>query len=51
MWPNRTLSFWDYIFLNYDLHEVAGGGGGYGDPLKKPVEKVLKDFRNGFASI
>jgi len=33
------------------FHEVAGGGGGYGDPLKRPVEKVLKDVQNGFVSI
>ena len=33
------------------FHEVAGGGGGYGDPLKRPVEKVLKEVRNGFVSM
>ena len=33
------------------FHEIAGGGGGYGDPLQRPVEKVLKDARNGFVSI
>ena len=33
------------------FHEVAGGGGGYGDPLKRPLERVLKDVRNGFVSI
>ncbi len=33
------------------FHEIAGGGGGYGDPLKRPAEKVLKDVRNGFISI
>ena len=33
------------------FHEIAGGGGGYGDPFKKPLEKVLKDVRNGFVSI
>jgi len=33
------------------FNEIAGGGGGYGDPLKRPVEKVLKDVRNGFVSI
>jgi N-methylhydantoinase B len=33
------------------FHEIAGGGGGYGDPLQRPVEKVLKDVRNGFVSI
>jgi len=33
------------------FHQIAGGGGGYGDPLKRPFEKVLKDVRNGFVSI
>ncbi|MEW6374884.1 MAG: hydantoinase B/oxoprolinase family protein [Thermodesulfobacteriota bacterium] len=33
------------------FHEIAGGGGGYGDPFKRPTEKVLKDVRNGFISI
>lgn len=33
------------------FHEIAGGGGGYGDPLKRPIEKVLKDVRNEFVSI
>lgn len=33
------------------FHGIAGGGGGYGDPLKRPAEKVLKDVRNGFISI
>jgi len=33
------------------FHEIAGGGGGYGDPLKRPAEKVLMDWVNGFVSI
>jgi N-methylhydantoinase B len=33
------------------FHEIAGGGGGYGDPFQRPVEKVLKDVRNGLVSI
>ena len=42
------------MFLNYRVfklwssNEIAGGGGGNGEPLKRPVEKVLKDVRNGF---
>ncbi len=27
--------------------QQAGGGGGYGNPLKRPAEKVLKDVENG----
>jgi N-methylhydantoinase B len=33
------------------FHEIAGGGGGYGNPLERPVEKVLRDVRNGFVSL
>jgi len=33
------------------IHQIAGGGGGYGDPFKRPVEKILKDVRNGVVSI
>jgi N-methylhydantoinase B len=33
------------------FHEIAGGGGGYGDPLKRSVEKVIKDVKNDFISI
>ncbi len=31
--------------------QQAGGGGGYGNPLERPVEKVIKDVRNGVVSI
>ncbi len=30
---------------------VAGGGGGYGDPRKRPVERVLHDVKEGFVSV
>jgi len=33
------------------FHEIAGGGGGYGDPMKRPASRVLKDVRNGFVSL
>ena len=28
----------------------AGGGGGYGDPKKRPVEKVREEVRDGVVS-
>jgi N-methylhydantoinase B len=31
--------------------QVAGGGGGYGDPHLRPVERVLAEARNGVISI
>ena len=30
---------------------LAGGGGGYGDPFERPVERVLEDVRNGLVSV
>ena len=33
------------------FNEKAGGGGGYGDPLQRPAQKVLEDVRNELVSI
>ena len=27
------------------------GGGGYGNPLERPIEKVVSDVRNGLVSL
>jgi N-methylhydantoinase B len=32
------------------FNEKAGGGGGYGDPFQRPVEKVLEDVKNEVVS-
>jgi N-methylhydantoinase B len=29
----------------------AGGGGGWGDPLQRPVEEVVQDVREGYVSV
>jgi N-methylhydantoinase B len=47
----KTREAINEILMGKTFHEIAGGGGGYGDPLQRPVEKVLKDVRNGFVSI
>src|SRR5918912_1594884 len=31
--------------------QVAGGGGGYGDPRLRPVERVVEEARNGVISV
>tara|TARA_B100000315_G_scaffold258243_1_gene309675 strand:- start:910 stop:2673 length:1764 start_codon:yes stop_codon:yes gene_type:complete len=31
--------------------QIAGGGGGYGDPFERPVEVVLNEAKNGLVSI
>ena len=33
------------------VHQVAGGGGGYGLPHIRPVEQVMKEVRNGILSV
>jgi len=33
-----------------EFFQQAGGGGGYGDPLTRPREKVLREVRNGVIS-
>ncbi|MCJ7573709.1 hydantoinase B/oxoprolinase family protein, partial [Candidatus Bathyarchaeota archaeon] len=33
-----------------ELVVLTPGGGGYGDPLRRDPEKVLRDFLNGFVS-
>ncbi len=31
-------------------HQIAGGGGGLGNPLNRPLELVIKEFENGIIS-
>ena len=33
------------------FRQIAGGGGGYGDPVERPAELVLANVRNGLISI
>ncbi len=33
------------------FHQLAGGGGGYGNPFERPAELVLADVRNGLIGI
>lgn len=33
------------------FHQLAGGGGGYGDPRERPPALVLADVRNGVVSV
>lgn len=44
-----TESF--YAFEAGDVFEIyQSGGGGYGDPWRRPVEKVIRDVRDGVVS-
>jgi len=33
------------------LRQIAGGGGGYGDPFQRPVAQVISEVRNGILSV
>ena len=33
------------------MRQVAGGGGGYGEPHLRPVERVVTEVRNGLLSL
>ena len=50
--PKRLPSrFGDYRLKQNDMVRVERpGGGGLGDPLKRPPEKVLEDVRQGYVS-
>ena len=32
------------------FRQLAGGGGGYGEPFERPIDRVLEDVRNGVIS-
>jgi N-methylhydantoinase B len=38
------------IYEGDELVVLTPGGGGYGDPLRRDPERVLRDFLNGFVS-
>jgi N-methylhydantoinase B len=41
-----------YVLKPGDEFRITeAGGGGYGDPSGRPVEKVLEDVKNGFATV
>ena len=33
------------------LTTFEAGGGGFGDPLKRPIAKIVKDFKDGFVTV
>jgi N-methylhydantoinase B len=47
--PSR---FGDHRLRRHDIVQLERpGGGGLGDPLRRPVEKVLEDVRQGYVSV
>jgi len=60
--PGTLRRFWingkevhpkrQYVLKSGDEIKAAeAGGGGYGDPNERPVEKVLEDVKNGFVTV
>lgn len=50
----RTLATKDLVEdvpAGSEYLQHAGGGGGWGDPRLRPVDKVLRDVRNGVVSL
>ena len=33
------------------MRQIAGGGGGYGDPKRRPLSRVIEDVKNGVLSV
>ena len=47
--PSR---FGDHALRHNDIVRVdRPGGGGLGNPLRRPIEKVLEDLRQGYVSV
>lgn len=47
----RSLDLLTGVKAGTVYHQLAGGGGGYGDPRKRPALRVLADVRNGVVSV
>jgi N-methylhydantoinase B len=49
----RTIrdNIMDVIKPGQTVTNMNPGGGGFGDPMKRPVEKVVDDIRNGLVSV
>jgi len=49
-YPNAKISFVD--MKPGDVYRIgSGGGGGYGPPWERPLEKVQEDVRQGYVSV
>ena len=46
----RTIDILDNLEAGDIISTVCGGGGGVGDPLNRPIEKVRMDVLNEFIS-
>jgi N-methylhydantoinase B len=47
----RTLDLITGVPKGTVYHQLAGGGGGYGNPKERPAEQVAREVRNGVISV
>ncbi|MFZ7102891.1 MAG: hydantoinase B/oxoprolinase family protein [Peptococcaceae bacterium] len=56
-YPDRAKPTRGATFSNHIMHKgemvrfISGGGGGYGDPVERPVQKVREDVKNQYITI
>ncbi len=54
MWANDEIvdhGIYRRLAPNDKISFIISGGGGYGDPLSREPERVLKDVKQGYVSI
>ena len=51
VYKTTTKDLLDNVPKGTVYFQQAGGGGGYGNPLERPVEQVVKDVKNGVISV
>ncbi len=51
VYPCTTKDLVENVAAGTIYYQEAGGGGGYGDPRKRPIEKVQEEVRNEIISV
>ena len=51
IYPATTKDLIEDVPKGTIYYQQAGGGGGWGDPKARPVEKVVREVRNGILSV
>jgi N-methylhydantoinase B len=49
-WEDLPTKFVHPLRSGQAIRHITAGGGGYGDPYRRPAERVLEDVRNGKVS-
>jgi len=51
VYPCTTKDLVENVAQGTIYYQEAGGGGGYGDPFKRPIETVQEEVRNEIISV